>query len=310
MMKKLLEESPLILAEAAIAERLRRMAGVTLHPTLFNTPLIYDQDQIEKMNAIYLQYIALARQHQLPLMLSAPTWRLDPDRISEASVPPSINTDAVNYMLSLREQTLQQHPHSPAIKVGGLLGPKNDCYSPEQALSTEQAHAFHQQQAQELSTAGVDFLDAQTLPSVSEALGMAQAMTATGTPSIVSFCINRQGQVLDGHSLEDAIHIIDSELDQALLGYMVNCAHPTFLCPEKQSDFVFSRLIGFQANASSLDTCELEKSNTTQQDSLEDWGDQMVELNQIHGTTILGGCCGTTDQHLRYIAEKMTIHKT
>jgi hypothetical protein len=31
----------LILAEAAIAERLRRMNGITLHPTLFNSPLIY-----------------------------------------------------------------------------------------------------------------------------------------------------------------------------------------------------------------------------------------------------------------------------
>ncbi|MCF6312429.1 MAG: homocysteine S-methyltransferase family protein [Verrucomicrobiales bacterium] len=302
-MKKLLAESPLILAEAAIAERLRRIEGVDLHPTLFNTPLIYDQDQVGEMSAIYQQYIDLAQKYKLPIMLAAPTWRLDPDRVAKANVPATINTDAVNYMLELRDQAQQQHPASPPIKVGGLLGPKNDCYSPDQALSAEQAQSFHQQQAQELSAAGVDFLDGQTLPSVSEALGMAQAMTATGTPSIVSFCINRQGQVLDGHSLEDAIRTIDAELDHPLLGYMVNCAYPTFLCPEKQSDFVFSRLIGFQANASSLDTCELEKSNATQQESLEDWGDHMVKLNQIHGTRILGGCCGTTDQHLLYIAE-------
>ncbi|MFK5924789.1 MAG: homocysteine S-methyltransferase family protein [Verrucomicrobiota bacterium] len=301
-MKKLLEESPLILAEAAIAERLRRMEDVTLHPLLFNTPLIYDPVGAQKMSALYFQYIDLARHHQLPLLLAAPTWRLDQDRITQADVPSTINTDAVNYMLTLRDQALKKTV-SPPIKVGGLLGPKNDCYSPEQALSIEEAGAFHQKQARELSAAGVDFLDAQTLPSVSEALGLARAMTATGTPSIVSFCINRQGQVLDGHSLEEAIRLIDSQLDQPLLGYMVNCAYPAFLCPEQQSEFVFSRLIGFQANASSLDTCDLEKASETQQDSLEDWGDRMIQLNQKYRLPILGGCCGTTDEHLRYIAE-------
>lgn len=110
--------------------------------------------------------------------------------------------------------------------------------------------------------------------------------------------------MLDGHSLEDAIRMIDAELDQPLLGYKINCAYPSFLCPQKQSGFVFSRLIGFQANASSLDTSELEKAETTQQDRIEDWGDEMIKLNQQFGLTILGGCCGTTDEHLRYIAEK------
>ncbi len=301
-MKNLLEEFPLILAEAAIAERLRRMNDVTLHPLLFNTPLIYDPSDTQKMGALYLQYIELARKHQLPLMLSAPTWRLDRDRIAEAGVPSSINTDAVNYMLGIRDKALIKEG-SPPIKVGGLLGPKNDCYTPEQALPTEQAEAFHQTQAQELSAAGVDFLVAQTLPSVDEALGLARVMTATGTPSIISFCINRSGQVLDGQSLDEAFHTIDSELDQPLLGYMVNCAYPSFLCPEQQSNDVLSRLIGFQANASSLDVCELEKATATQQDTIEDWGDKMIELNRDHGVSILGGCCGTTDEHLRYIAE-------
>jgi hypothetical protein len=42
-LKELLERQSLILAEAAIAERLCRMNGVTLHPTLFNSPLIYHE---------------------------------------------------------------------------------------------------------------------------------------------------------------------------------------------------------------------------------------------------------------------------
>jgi hypothetical protein len=41
------KDYPCILAEAAIAERLRPMDGITLHPTLFNTPLIDDEQGSE-----------------------------------------------------------------------------------------------------------------------------------------------------------------------------------------------------------------------------------------------------------------------
>ena len=37
-----------VLSEAAACERLRRMEEITLHPSLFNTPLIYNpRDQLD-----------------------------------------------------------------------------------------------------------------------------------------------------------------------------------------------------------------------------------------------------------------------
>ena len=35
----------------------------------------------------------------------------------------------------------------------------------------------------------------------------------------------------------------------------------------------------------------------------EHWGDEMLILNQRYGVAILGGCCGTTDEHLQYIVD-------
>ena len=87
---------------------------------------------------------------------------------------------------------------------------------------------------------------------------------------------------------------------------MVNCAYPSFLNADKQPASVLRRLQGFQGNASSLDHDQLDGANSLQSDSLEDWGDRMVALNKIHGVKILGGCCGTDVNHLRYIANKLT----
>jgi homocysteine S-methyltransferase len=293
-LEKLLDRHHLILAEAAIAERLRRCDGITLHPTLFNSPLIYEDEAGKLMGDLYRQYVEIARSARVPILLAAPTWRLDRERIREAGVPGTINRDAVDYMLRVRSESGYDE-----VVVGALLGPRNDCYDPDAALATVVAEEFHQWQAGELADAGAEYLLAQTIPAVSEAEGVARAMTATGVPSMVSFCINREGRVLDGCPLDEAIDRIDEALGGALLGYLVNCSHPSFLRPDEMKESALRRLIGFDANASSRDHQDLEGSAVTRQDSREDWLAAMLELNHRHGVKILGGCCGTDDTYLK-----------
>ena len=292
-LKQMLERHSLILAEAAIAERLRRMEDVTLHPTLFNAPLVYDPHAGMRMQTLYHQYIGIAAAAQVPILLAAPTWRLDKERIATADVPGTINRDAVSYMLRVR----QEAGYEP-VGVGALLGPRHDCYDPQAALAAGAAEDFHRWQANELACSGAEYLLAQTIPALSEALGMARAMVATGLPSVVSFCIDRQGRVLDGSPLDEAILRIDEDTGGALAGYMVNCSHPTFLRPEEMAAAALRRLIGYDANASSRDHRELEGSAATRVDSRQEWVDTMLDLNRRHGIRILGGCCGTDERHL------------
>jgi S-methylmethionine-dependent homocysteine/selenocysteine methylase len=86
---------------------------------------------------------------------------------------------------------------------------------------------------------------------------------------------------------------------------MINCAYPSFLNAHKQSQSALSRLIGFQANASSLDHSKLDGAGTLQADDIPDWGNLMIELNRKFGVKILGGCCGTSHKHLEYIVQKI-----
>ena len=289
-----------MLTECAIAERLRRAAEVELHPTLFNTPLIYHTKGREKLTAIYRQYREIAAQAALPILLCAPTWRVDQLRLAEAGYDKSLLFDAVSFMRYLQQQW---QTADSGIFIGGLIGPKNDCYKSEQALSTEAADAFHQWQIEELAQAGVDCIIAQTIPAVSEGLGMAQALARSGIPAIISFVINRNAQVLDGTPLIDAIETIDNSLATPPLGYMVNCVYPTFICAETQPPTLFKRLIGIQANSSSLDHSQLDGASILHQDDLQHWGDNMLRLNSEFGVKILGGCCGTDDTYLQYLVD-------
>jgi S-methylmethionine-dependent homocysteine/selenocysteine methylase len=297
VMQNLLQNK-FILSEGSINERIRR-SSVKLHPILANAPLIYGDTKVT-LAAIYRSYIEIAHKAGLPILMSTPTWKANWERVKTSGLNLKINRDAYRFMKELRDEFPD---FSEQIKIGGLMGCKNDCYTPEEALSTEEAEAFHSWQINELAEAGVDFILPETIPSLSEALGIAKAAAKTGIPYIISFVISRQGNILDGTSLINAITTIDQSVEPPPLGYAINCAHPSFLLPETQNKTISKRLLAFNANSSSLDHCDLENAECLQVDDITEWGEQMLELNKKWGIKILGGCCGCGVDHIQYLVD-------
>ncbi|MCF7674050.1 MAG: homocysteine S-methyltransferase family protein [Akkermansiaceae bacterium] len=295
MLTHLLATHPRILAECAIAERLRRRPGITLHPTLFNTPLIYGPaDAKNEMSSLYQEYLQTASDARLPLLLTAPTWRMDAARVAAAGVPESINADAVSFLLDLRNR----HPATAPVLVGALTGPQNDCYRPDLAPDADAAENFHSPQIAALAATAADFLLAQTLPAVGEALGIARAMGATDKTYLISFCTGSDGKVLDGTPLPEAMDFLDRQLTRRPVGYFVNCTHPQFII-DAYPVGTLARLIGIQANASSKCVTQLDGSSVSQADAIDNWAKAMLELHAKHEVPILGGCCGTTLSHMQ-----------
>jgi homocysteine S-methyltransferase len=301
MLERLLADFPRVLAECAVAERLRRLPGIELHPTLYNSPLIYGPEPArDAMASIYREYLEIARCSGLPILLTAPTWRLDASRVAAGGVPTSIVSDAVAFLMDRRDEVPADQP---PVAIGGLVGPRSDCYRPDLAPSAAEAEAFHCRQIEELAGTGVDFLLAQTLPSVVEAEGIARAMSGTGKPYLISFCTGTDGRVLDGTVLPEAMARIDALLPPAArpVGYFVNCTHPDFILSAYRPGEL-DRLIGIQANGSSRDVTRLDGAAATVADPVGAWAASMLELHQRHKVPILGGCCGTAGRHLEALA--------
>jgi S-methylmethionine-dependent homocysteine/selenocysteine methylase len=297
-----LQEHSIILSECAVSERLRRLPDIELHPTLFNTPLIYQEKGRKRLDEIYRSYIEVAREAKLPLLLCAPTWRVDRVRIEEAGVPYTINGDAAAFMKEIQKR--YSKASSPVI-AGALLAPRNDCYSAEAALARIESAEVHGWQIDRLAETDAEVIIAQTMPAVSESLGMADRLGPSAKPYIISFVIDSSGKVLDGTPLTEAVQIIDQEATRPPIGYMVNCVYPTFIRADEQPPALFTRLIGIQANSSSKDHAQLDGAEELQQDPLPDWGAGMLRLNRDFGVKILGGCCGTDHTYLRYLTESL-----
>lgn len=288
-------------------ERLRRLPQVVVHPTLYNAALVYDSGEgQDAMSSIYAEYIQAAAKAHLPMLMTSPTWRLDAERIAEAepSVPSTINTDAVNYMLDVRDKF--KSSDQPPVLIGALVGPKNDCYKPKIAPNANEAESFHSDQINELAQTDADFLQALTLPSVAEGLGIARAMSATGKDYVISFCVGTDGHVLDGTPLPEAFEMIDNgpQVKSPPTAYYVNCSHPSFLLKRYNAGSSdLDRLKGIQANGSSLDVTSLDDSTCTHADPVDQWAAAMSRLHDEHNVTILGGCCGTSLPHFEALAQ-------
>ncbi|MHC4152553.1 MAG: hypothetical protein ACYSSP_10715, partial [Planctomycetota bacterium] len=140
-MKSFLEKHNFILMEAAIVEQLRRSSTIELHPNLVrrsstielhpnlvHAPLIYDDKGKKELQRLYQGYISIAIRAELPFIMCTPTWRANYERVKESQVNLDINSDVIRFLRDLRDA---QGLGVTTIKIGGLVGCKNDCYKPE-----------------------------------------------------------------------------------------------------------------------------------------------------------------------------------
>jgi homocysteine S-methyltransferase len=305
--QNILNEYRFILTEGAIVERLRREFKVELDPHVVHSGFIYETDKRAILYNLYKQYIDISFSKNLPILVFTPTRRANKERLTFAGLhDKNVNGDCFNFLSDLRST---YGAYSKKIYIGGLMGCKGDAYNPKDALSIEQAERFHKFQVNSFMNSGVDFLYACVLPAYSEALGLAKAMSRSKKPYVLSFVIRPNGALLDGTSLHDAISNIDALVSPKPTFYMVNCVHPSILESSLMtaSDLVRRRLIGIQANTSPLSPEELDESPKLITDDLNVIVNKIVSLHKDYGLQVLGGCCGTDNQHIQKITEKLSL---
>jgi len=304
---EVIQTEPVILTEGALIERLRRDATVTLDPHLLHAGFIYDERGREALRRLYRQYLDIGVAFDLPMIVCTPTWRANPTRLQRAGLMNrDVNGDGARFLAAIRGE---YGAYAERVFIGGLVGCMGDAYKPDEGLSAADAAEFHGVQLRALATAGVDFLFAATLPNAAEARGFAVAMAGCRIPYVLSFVVKRDGRLLDGTPLHEAVATIDAAVSPRPLFYMVNCVHPAvceeaFASEASRAHRVTDRVIGLQANASAKSPEELEGRRHLDADPPEMLADAIFRLRRRFGTKILGGCCGTDDRHIAWIARR------
>ncbi|HZW39726.1 MAG TPA: homocysteine S-methyltransferase family protein [Ignavibacteriaceae bacterium] len=291
----------LIISEGSIIERLKREFAYEIDEHILNAIMVYQEEGKFLLKQIYKQYIDIAFKAEIPIIILTPTWKANEANLVRAGFEnKNVNKDCFDFVDSIRQE---YGTFADKIFIGGLIGVKGDSYNPSEALSIENSFNFHTYQIKNLYDAGVDFIFASTLPSLTEALGIAQAASELSAPYFLSFVIKKSGLLLDDTPLTDAITKIDSAIPNKPYAYFINCVHPgnvidAFNAPVNNADIIKNRVMGIQANSSILSPEELDNAEELIKDDIDVWAAQMKLLHNEKGLKVLGGCCGTNDKHI------------
>jgi homocysteine S-methyltransferase len=201
---------------------------------------------------------------------------------------------------------MQQFANARII-LAGVIGPASDGYESREALSAEDAFAYHRDQAKCAGGAERRSSLRANFPAFSELSGVARAMAETGRPYAAAPMLHLNGTMLDGTPLADAITRIDAEISPTPRHYMIGCLYPTHAQTALQalraaSPDLVKRVRGLKTNASPLSPEELDKLNHLAATDVQIWVRDELACAREFDLAIPGGCCGTDERYIDALA--------
>jgi homocysteine S-methyltransferase len=298
-------EAPLFLSDAGLETVLVFEHGLDLLH-FSSVTLMADEKGRTTLRDYYTRYANIARRAGCGFIFESPTWRASIDWAEPLGMCwqelARLNREAVALMNELRDD--MDHPLFPVL-VSGCIGPRSDGYAPEFLTSVEEAREYHAHQAENLVASGVDMISATTMTHPEEAAGIALAAADLGVASVVSFTTETDGRLPTGQTLQEGIERVDELTAASPAYYMVNCAHPDHFRAALDEKAAWTRRIGgIRANASRASHAELDASEALDPGNPEELGQLYAEIRQsFPAIRLLGGCCGTSHQHIEAICE-------
>lgn len=264
-------------------------------------PLVDSDDGRAALLRYYGPFLELARDRNVPLVLSAPTWRASTDwgRLLgyEGDDLVSVNRRAVELLETMAADY-------DDVLIEGSVGPRSDAYSPTLLMDADEAERYHAVQLRTFADAGCAQATALILTYPEEGIGIARAAKSVGIRAVVGFTVETDGRLPSGHSIEEAILAVDDATEGAAEFFVINCAHPTHFAEALPEGQARTRIRGLRANASTRSHAELDEAEELDSGDPADLAERYVALRQdLPELEVVGGCCGTDIRHVTAICD-------
>ncbi|WP_417676269.1 betaine--homocysteine S-methyltransferase [Pseudodonghicola sp.] len=189
------------------------------------------------------------------------------------------------------------------VVVAGSVGPTGEIMAPIGPLSHALAVEMFHEQADALKAGGVDVLWLETISAPEEYLAAAEAFALTGLPWCGTMSFDTAGRTMMGVTSADLVRLV-SDLAPQPLAFGANCGTGA-------SD-ILRTVLGFVAQGTELPI--ISKGNAgipkyqdghIHYDGTPELMADYAALARDAGARIIGGCCGTTPEHLRHMREAL-----
>lgn len=272
-------------------------------------PLLDDANAMKRLTSMYQSVLDVAVRHRMGMLLGGLDYRASPDWASllglDAEALAEYESRSIAFLRDVVEPYRARLPH---VLICGIVGPQGDAYQRNVTVTQASAEAYHATQIANLAAARVDLVQAMTLTSSDEAIGVVSAARACGLPIVVSFMADRSDTANGIASLRETIERVDAATDGYATFFGVNCSHPREFEPLFDEPGKWIDRVGLlRPNASARDKVALCKIGHLERGDPDDLASAMGKLSQrLPKVIVWGGCCGTWDQHLELIADAVT----
>lgn len=291
LLQRLLDEKGTLLADGATGTSLFTMGLQTGEP-----PELWNIDHPERIRQHYQAFVDAGSDIILTNSFGGTRYRLklhgSEDRVDE-----------INEAAARLAREVVDAADRPVV-VAGSMGPTGELFQPMGELTHESVRDAFAEQAQALARGGVDVLWIETLSSQQEVDAAIEGAETTGLPVVCTVSFDTNGRTMMGVAPQVfAEHC--SHGDHQPLAFGSNCGVGA-------SELVAAVLnMGLGAGD---DAVIVAKANC----GIPEWRDGQITFNgtpalmsdyavlaRDAGARIIGGCCGTTPDHVRAMREAL-----
>ena len=189
---------------------------------------------------------------------------------------------------------------SDNCKVLGSIAPLEDCYKPEDFPGKDIAFKEFSEIGKWFSETKIDIFLVETMNSIIETQTCLSAIEKYNIPIWVSFILKDDKNILSGESLTDAIKMLNKHNIKCML---INCTplHTTMGALDSISDN-WNKRWGIYPN---LGIGEPSPSGDIKTIHSNDNFIKLIYKSIEKGATVIGGCCGSTPEHISFLRGKM-----
>jgi methionine synthase / methylenetetrahydrofolate reductase(NADPH) len=226
--------------------------------------------------------------------------RLQLARFALDSQLKEINTAAVR----LARQAIERSGRDDVF-IAGSVGPLGALVKPYGNLTLAELGEIYQEQIEVLYSEGVDLLLIETHPSLLEALEAVRAARTLDTrPIIAQMTFLEDGLSKFGDEMRRSLETL-AAADADVVG--INCGVGPQHMYDQIADFLRSTdlRVSVQPNAGQPQIVGDRQIYLTSPDYLKEYARMFVEA----GANIVGGCCGTTPEHIKAMAQVIRDQK-
>lgn len=276
-----------LLADGATGTNLFRVGLETGYP-----PELWNVEAPEKISALHNDFIDAGADIILTNSFGGNALRLKlheaEDRVAELNIAAA----------RLARAAADAAPRG--VLVAGSIGPTGELFAPLGALDMAQAEAVFAEQAEALAEGGVDLLQIETMSSLEEVEAAANAGRATGLPVFATMTFDTAGRSMMGITPEDYAGYARK---LGLNGFGANCG----IGPAELLHSVTGFGEGGEQMIIAKGNCGIPQylDGKIHYHGTPELMASYAVLARDAGALVIGGCCGTTPEHIKAMAEAL-----